>query len=68
MLEVNERLLNAIAAADWKTYEALTDESLTAYEPEAPGHLIEGKEFHKFFFDNGAFFDGYWPPDAPQRP
>ena len=34
----------------------LTDESLTAFEPEAPGVLIEGKEFHKFYFDNGEQF------------
>ena len=39
----------------------LTDETLTAYEAEAPGHLIEGKEFHKFFFDNGAE-SAFWKP------
>jgi len=52
VLALNERLLHAIANADWATYDALTDDSLTAIEPEAPGVLVEGKAFHKFFFDN----------------
>ena len=29
----------------------MTDESLTCFEPEANGHLVEGLEFHKFYFD-----------------
>jgi hypothetical protein len=26
---------------------------LTAFEPEAQGHLVEGLDFHKFYFDLG---------------
>ena len=26
-------------------------ESLTAFEPEAKGHLIAGLDFHRFYFD-----------------
>lgn len=26
---------------------------MTAFEPEALGNLIEGMDFHKFYFDNG---------------
>ena len=29
------------------------DASLTCFEPEARGNLIEGMDFHKFYFDNG---------------
>ena len=29
------------------------DPHLTAFEPEARGNLVEGLEFHKFYFDNG---------------
>jgi hypothetical protein len=25
---------------------------MTAFEPEALGNLVEGLEFHKFYFDN----------------
>lgn len=29
---------------------------MTAFEPEALGNLIEGMDFHKFYFDNGKAF------------
>ena len=31
----------------------ICDSHLTAFEPEALGNLLEGLEFHKFYFDNG---------------
>ena len=34
-------VLDAIAAADWDTYELLRDPGLTAFEPEARGHRVE---------------------------
>ena len=33
----------------------LCDPHLTAFEPEAIGNLVEGLEFHKFYFDNRKF-------------
>jgi ketosteroid isomerase-like protein len=51
LLELNQQLLESIAAADWDTYQALCDPSLTAFEPEGRGHLIQGLEFHRFYFD-----------------
>lgn len=51
VLQLNRSLLEAIAARDWKTYEHLCDPSLTAFEPEARGQLVEGLAFHKFYFD-----------------
>lgn len=50
LLELNQRLLDSIAAADWATYEALCDPTLTCFEPEAMGQLVEGMEFHRFYF------------------
>ena len=50
LLAVNQRLLNAIAAGDWNTYAELCDPSLTAFEPEALGQVVEGLDFHKFYF------------------
>ena len=29
------------------------DPQLTCFEPEARGYMIEGMDFHKFYFDNG---------------
>ncbi len=52
ILELTQRLLDSVAGGDWDTYEKLCDPALTAFEPEARGHLVSGMEFHKFYFDN----------------
>lgn len=54
LLALNRRLLESITAADWATYAALSDPSLSAFEPESVGHLVEGLDFHRFYFDLGA--------------
>jgi hypothetical protein len=54
LLDLSQQLLDAIAAGDWATYENLCDPTISCFEPEAHGHLIEGLEFHKFYFDLGA--------------
>ncbi|MEI6504588.1 MAG: DUF4440 domain-containing protein [Planctomycetota bacterium] len=51
VLAVNRRLLDAIAAADWKAYKDLVADDITCFEPEAKGQLVEGLPFHKFYFD-----------------
>lgn len=51
ILELTTRLLQAITVADWATYTELCATDLTAIEPEANGHLIEGMAFHKHYFD-----------------
>lgn len=51
LIQLTERLLQSIAERDWETYERLCDVSLTAFEPEACGHLVEGMDFHHFYFD-----------------
>ena len=33
---------------------------MTAFEPEAIGNLVEGLDFHKFYFDNRKFFKKYF--------
>ena len=54
LIELTEKLLASIASADWDTYEQLCDPSITAFEPESCGHLVEGMPFHRFYFDLGA--------------
>ena len=54
LLKINQRLLDSIAAADWTTYQELCDPSLTCFEPEAMGQLVEGMRFHEFYFKLGA--------------
>ena len=53
LIDLTQQLLESIAHGAWTTYEQLCDTSLTAFEPEARGQLVEGLAFHKFFFDLG---------------
>jgi calcium/calmodulin-dependent protein kinase (CaM kinase) II len=50
LLRLNRELLDSIARADWKAYEGLCDPALTCFEPEAKGQLVEGMDFHRFYF------------------
>ena len=54
LLQLNDRLLRSIAEADWGTYQELCDPTLTAFEPESQGQLVQGLAFHKFYFDLGG--------------
>ena len=52
LLDLTQRLLDSIAGGDWETYVSLCDPALTCFEPETMGHIVEGLDFHKFYFDN----------------
>jgi Calcium/calmodulin dependent protein kinase II association domain len=54
LLELSQQLLDAIAHGDWAAYEKLCDPGLTAFEPESRGQLVEGLEFHHFYFRLGG--------------
>ena len=47
---LNMQLLDAIDNGDLETYRELCDPSLTAFEPEALGNLVEGLDFHETYF------------------
>lgn len=50
ILELTQKLLMAATSGDWDTYTKLCDPSLTAFEPEALGNLVDGLDFHHFYF------------------
>ena len=54
LVELTEKLLASISEADWETYERLCDPTITAFEPESCGHLVDGMGFHRFYFDLGS--------------
>jgi Calcium/calmodulin dependent protein kinase II association domain len=54
LVQLNQQLLDCIAQGDWPIYERLCDPGLTAFEPEAKGQLVEGLEFHRFYFRLGG--------------
>lgn len=54
LLQLTQKLLESIANKDWATYQLLTDSTLTCFEPEACGNLVEGMPFHQFYFQLGG--------------
>uniref|UniRef100_A0A914GYX1 Calcium/calmodulin-dependent protein kinase type II n=1 Tax=Globodera rostochiensis TaxID=31243 RepID=A0A914GYX1_GLORO len=42
-----------LTSQDFDSFSKLCDPNLTCFEPETLGNLIEGMDFHKFYFDNG---------------
>ena len=54
LLRLNQDLLDCIARADWQPYLELCDPTLTCFEPEALGQLVDGMEFHHFYFKLGG--------------
>ncbi|MBY0589235.1 nuclear transport factor 2 family protein [bacterium] len=59
ILDLTHQLLRSIAEADWEAYESLCDTSLTCFEPEARGQLVQGLAFHRFYFQWGAAKKGH---------
>ncbi|XP_065348756.1 calcium/calmodulin-dependent protein kinase type II alpha chain isoform X5 [Cloeon dipterum] len=53
IIKMTEQLIEAINSSDFDAYTKICDPHLTAFEPEALGNLVEGMDFHKFFFENG---------------
>ncbi|KAK2178290.1 hypothetical protein NP493_549g00029 [Ridgeia piscesae] len=52
VIKMTEQLIVAITSGDYEAYTKYVDPQLTCFEPEARGNLIEGMDFHKFYFDN----------------
>ncbi|XP_076361585.1 calcium/calmodulin-dependent protein kinase type II alpha chain isoform X4 [Tachypleus tridentatus] len=52
IIKITEQLIEAISSGDFQSYTKYCDPHLTAFEPEALGNLVEGMDFHKFYFDN----------------
>lgn len=54
LLNLSQQLLNCVMTGDWQAYIQLCDASLTCFEPEARGQLVEGLQFHQFYFELGG--------------
>ena len=53
LLSLSQDLLDSIDQRNWERYTELCDASLTAFEPEAVGHLVEGMPFHEYYLSPG---------------
>lgn len=54
LIDLTRQLLGSISRGDWAAYESLCDPTLTAFEPGARGQLVEGLQFHRFYFERGG--------------
>ncbi|XP_061880384.1 calcium/calmodulin-dependent protein kinase type II subunit beta-like isoform X3 [Entelurus aequoreus] len=52
IIKITEQLIEAINNGDFEAYAKICDPGLTCFEPEALGNLVEGMDFHRFYFDN----------------
>uniref|UniRef100_A0A8D3AMM7 calcium/calmodulin-dependent protein kinase n=1 Tax=Scophthalmus maximus TaxID=52904 RepID=A0A8D3AMM7_SCOMX len=52
IIKITEQLIEAINNGDFKAYAKICDPGLTSFEPEALGNLVEGMDFHRFYFEN----------------
>ncbi|XP_038151691.1 calcium/calmodulin-dependent protein kinase type II subunit gamma isoform X15 [Cyprinodon tularosa] len=52
IIKMTEQLIEAIDNGDFDAYTRICDPGLTSFEPEALGNLVEGMDFHKFYFEN----------------
>ncbi|NXE36374.1 KCC2D kinase, partial [Ptilorrhoa leucosticta] len=55
IIKVTEQLIEAINNGDFEAYTKICDPGLTSFEPEALGNLVEGMDFHRFYFENGKY-------------
>ncbi|KAK5899511.1 calcium/calmodulin-dependent protein kinase type II delta 2 chain isoform X2 [Pseudochaenichthys georgianus] len=52
IIKVTEQLIESINNGDFESYAKICDPGLTSFEPEALGNLVEGHDFHRFYFEN----------------
>ncbi|XP_051517259.1 calcium/calmodulin-dependent protein kinase type II subunit beta-like isoform X22 [Myxocyprinus asiaticus] len=52
IIKITEQLIEAINNGDFEAYAKICDPGLTCFEPEALGNLVEGMDFHRFYFEN----------------
>uniref|UniRef100_A0A4X1UCJ5 calcium/calmodulin-dependent protein kinase n=1 Tax=Sus scrofa TaxID=9823 RepID=A0A4X1UCJ5_PIG len=78
IIKITEQLIEAVNNGDFEAYAKICDPGLTSFEPEALGNLVEGMDFHRFYFENcelgaGAGKRGrprraHWAPPTPLAP
>ncbi|KAG8574557.1 hypothetical protein GDO81_009228 [Engystomops pustulosus] len=52
IIKITEQLIEAVNNGDFEAYAKICDPGLTTFEPEALGNLVEGIDFHRFYFEN----------------
>ena len=50
ILALNQGVLDAVVQGDWASYASRCCDSLSCFEAETEGVLVEGLDFHQFYF------------------
>ena len=50
ILAMNQTMLECVLRGDWQGYAQFCDPSISCFEAETNGHLVEGLDFHRFYF------------------
>uniref|UniRef100_A0A672IX91 calcium/calmodulin-dependent protein kinase n=1 Tax=Salarias fasciatus TaxID=181472 RepID=A0A672IX91_SALFA len=67
IIKVTEQLIESINNGDFEAYAKICDPGLTSFEPEALGNLVEGHDFHRFYFENGEFYAANYLSGGEER-
>lgn len=51
LINLTKCLLESITSGNWQAYSELCEPTISCFEPEAKGNLVEGMDFHQFYFD-----------------
>ena len=51
LINLTQCLLESIMLGNWEAYTELCDASISCFEPEALGNLVEGLDFHRYYFE-----------------
>lgn len=60
ILALNQSMLESVVRGDWHTYAGMCSHDLSCFEAETNGVLVEGLDFHRFYFN--------LPGEAPATP
>lgn len=60
ILELNQSMLESVVRGDWHAYARTCSDNLSCFEAETNGVLVEGLDFHRFYFN--------LPDDTPPGP
>lgn len=50
IIDLNQKMLDSVAQGRWDTYRQYCHDDMTCFEAETAGHLVEGLDFHRFYF------------------
>ena len=51
ILDINQAMLESVAAGDWENYSRVCSPEISCFEAESEGHLVEGLPFHRYYFE-----------------